>query len=99
MVSYARVWPYWPLIVGADASQGATNHIRVGHAIGQKHYSDRLLAGIRVIDLTSWFFAPFATTMLAEMGADVIKVEELPAGDPARGVLHIGPPSASGFQR
>ncbi len=43
------------------------------------------LDGVRVIDVSSMLMAPYATQILGDMGADVIKVEA-PGGDPVRGV-------------
>lgn len=42
------------------------------------------LAGIRVLDLSQYLAGPACTRLLAEMGAEVIKVEAAPFGDPSR---------------
>jgi crotonobetainyl-CoA:carnitine CoA-transferase CaiB-like acyl-CoA transferase len=49
----------------------------------------RALAGIRVVDMTTSYAGPTATMYLADLGAEVIKVERPPAGDDTRA---WGPP-------
>ena len=43
------------------------------------------LAGIRIIEAASYVTGPFASQLLADLGAEVIKVEEPKRGDPFRG--------------
>ena len=51
------------------------------------------LSGVRVVDLTRILAGPFATMLLGDLGADVIKVEHPEGGDDARG---WGPPWVRG---
>ena len=48
------------------------------------------LEGIRVLDMTVWHHGPGAATFLADMGAEVIKVEERLSGDPGRHSMSLG---------
>jgi crotonobetainyl-CoA:carnitine CoA-transferase CaiB-like acyl-CoA transferase len=46
------------------------------------------LAGVRVVDFSMFVPGPFASSILADLGADVIKVEP-PRGDPGRGYVPV----------
>ena len=50
-----------------------------------------LLAGVKVLDLSRVLAGPYATMVLADLGADVLKVEHPERGDDTR---HWGPPFA-----
>jgi crotonobetainyl-CoA:carnitine CoA-transferase CaiB-like acyl-CoA transferase len=51
---------------------------------------DDVLAGVRVLEVAAWTFVPAAGAVLAEWGADVIKVEHPVGGDPQRGLITSG---------
>jgi crotonobetainyl-CoA:carnitine CoA-transferase CaiB-like acyl-CoA transferase len=55
----------------------------------QEHGSaEQPLSGVRILDMTRYLSGPYATLLLAEMGAEVVKIEVPEAGDDTR---HIAP--------
>ena len=65
------------VIAGRTRRRHPTTSVRIGTVSG-------LLAGIRIIDVTTVLAGPFASYQLGLMGADVIKVEAPEQGDLAR---------------
>ena len=62
----------------------------------QGNGGERPLDGLRVIDFTRHMAGPYATVTLSDFGADVVKVESMPVGDPSRyaGTAFIGDQAA-----
>nr|WP_145549896.1 CoA transferase [Variovorax boronicumulans] len=52
--------------------------------------SNSPLRGLRVVEIGTMLAAPFATHILSQLGAEVVKVEP-PAGDPTRSLVRGGP--------
>src|SRR4051794_24906265 len=50
---------------------------------------EKALEGIKVLEVSAWAFVPSAGAVLADWGAEVIKVEP-PDGDPMRGLITGG---------
>src|SRR3546814_1196647 len=48
------------------------------------HHADTALGHVRVIDFTHFIAGPLATMILADMGAEVIKIEKANGGDDFR---------------
>lgn len=46
--------------------------------------------GVRVLEVAAWTFVPAAGAVLADWGADVIKIEHPETGDPQRGLISSG---------
>jgi formyl-CoA transferase len=57
----------------------------------QEPESQRVLNGIKVLDVATFIFAPAAATVMSDFGADVIKVEHPRGGDPYRYLSSMPP--------
>jgi crotonobetainyl-CoA:carnitine CoA-transferase CaiB-like acyl-CoA transferase len=49
-----------------------------------------VMSGVRVLEVAAWVYVPMAGGVLAEWGADVIKIEHPVTGDPQRGLISSG---------
>ena len=48
------------------------------------------LDGVKVLEVAAWTFVPAAGAVMADWGADVIKIEHPEMGDPQRGLISMG---------
>jgi crotonobetainyl-CoA:carnitine CoA-transferase CaiB-like acyl-CoA transferase len=46
-------------------------------------------SGVRVVELAQWVFVPVAGALLADWGAEIIRIDR-PEGDPYRGLVTQG---------
>jgi crotonobetainyl-CoA:carnitine CoA-transferase CaiB-like acyl-CoA transferase len=51
--------------------------------------------GVRVVEVAMWTFVPATGSILADLGADVVKIEHPVRGDPQRGLVTLGLTSGS----
>ena len=58
----------------------------------------QFLEGVKVLDLSQYIPGPFATRQLADLGAEVIKIEP-PSGDPMRRIMYQGDEDISPIYR
>src|SRR5258708_39330240 len=66
-----------------------------GRAVGDGAVDQSAFDGVRVVELAQWVFVPVAGALLADWGADVVRVERL-EGDPYRGLASQGIGTDSG---
>lgn len=64
--------------------------------MGETSENEGPLSGVSVVEMTAHRAGPFCGALLADMGAEVVKIERPGAGDPARS-QGVGPDGKSGY--
>jgi crotonobetainyl-CoA:carnitine CoA-transferase CaiB-like acyl-CoA transferase len=67
-----------------DSGRNSLIDLRLAADVAPSRSPEPPLAGVRVVELGQWTTAPLASRLLASLGAEVLKIEPPPAGDPAR---------------
>ncbi|AOB25166.1 MULTISPECIES: CaiB/BaiF CoA transferase family protein [Bordetella] len=73
--------------------QSFYQELAVAADLKQAHQPPKALSGLRVLDIATFLAAPFCGTIMADFGADVIKIEQPKGGDSLR---KFGTPSPCG---
>jgi crotonobetainyl-CoA:carnitine CoA-transferase CaiB-like acyl-CoA transferase len=67
-----------------------TSDAKAPIAVTEEGSMQRLLEGIRVVEVAIYGFVPSAAAALSDWGADVVKIEHPETGDPIRGLASYG---------
>src|SRR5262245_23762963 len=87
---------WWPVLIQSAAPSSPERSCPDGrHGRTMNSVEHRPFEGVRVVELAQWVFVPVAGALLAEWGADVIRVER-PEGDPYRALATQGIGTDSG---
>lgn len=73
----------------SEMSDGHTNAMAVQPAAAGTQAGRALLGGVRMLDMATVLAAPFAATLCADLGAEVVKLELPEGGDALRGLAPV----------